>query len=158
MTGGHLMVSPELLRRFPFFAGLSDEELKSIAMISEEEKYEANTFIFRERDKAEKLYVLLEGTVDIMVDTDEEGAQRETVSTLSPGDVFCWSAVVEPHVLTASAFAATPVTVVAVDGAGLRAMFELDCHLGYRILQRVAQVISNRLKDTRIQMLSLAPQ
>ena len=152
------MVSPELLRRFPFFAGLSDEELKSIAMISEEEKYEANTFIFRERDKAEKLYVLLEGTVDIMVDTDEEGLQHETVSTLGPGDVFCWSAVVEPHVLTASAFAATPVTVVAVDGAGLRAMFELDCHLGYRILQKAAQVISDRLRDTRIQMLSLTPQ
>ncbi len=127
-------------------------------MISEEEKYEANTFIFHERDKAEKLFVLLEGTVDIMVDTDEEGLQHETVSTLSPGDVFCWSAVVEPYTLTASAFAATPVTVIAIDGAGLRAMFELDCHLGYRILQKAAQVISDRLKDTRIQMLSLVPQ
>jgi CRP/FNR family cyclic AMP-dependent transcriptional regulator len=151
------MVSPELLRRYPFFAGLSDEELKSIAMISEEQKYEANTFIFRERDPAKKLFVLLEGTVDIMVDTDEEGLQHETVSTLSPGDVFCWSSVVEPYVLTASAFAATPATTIAMDGAGLRAMFELDCHLGYRILQKAAQVISSRLKDTRIQMLSMVP-
>lgn len=151
------MVSPELLRRFPFFAGLTDEELKSIAMISDEKHYEANTFIFRERDKADKLYVLLEGTVDIMVDTDEEGLRHETVSTLSPGDAFCWSAVVEPHILTASAFAATPTNVIAVDGAGLRAMFELDCHLGYRVLQKAAQLVSNRLKDTRIQMLSLVP-
>jgi CRP/FNR family cyclic AMP-dependent transcriptional regulator len=152
------MVSPELLRRFPFFAGLTDEEIKSIAMISEEEMYEANTFIFRERDKAKKLFVLMEGTVDIMVDTDEEGLQHETVSTLTPGDVFCWSAVVEPFTLTASGFAATPVSVIAVDGAGLRAMFELDCYLGYNILQKAAQVISNRLKGTRIQMLSLVPQ
>jgi CRP/FNR family cyclic AMP-dependent transcriptional regulator len=151
------MVSPELLRRYPFFAGLSDEEIKSIAMISEEQKYEANTFIFRERDPAKKLFVLLEGTVDIMVDTDEEGLQHETVSTLSPGDVFCWSSVVEPYVLTASAFAATPAATIAMDGAGLRAMFELDCHLGYRILQKAAQVISSRLKDTRIQMLSMVP-
>ena len=37
----------------------------------------------------------------------------------------------------------------------LRALFELDCHLGYRVLQKAAQVISNRLKDTRIEMLSL---
>jgi len=151
------MVSPELLRRFPFFAGLTDEELKSIAMISDEKHYEANTFIFRERNKADKLYVLLEGTVDIMVDTDEEGLRHETVSTLSQGDAFCWSAVVEPHILTASAFAATPTNVIAVDGAGLRAMFELDCHLGYRVLQKAAQLVSNRLKDTRIQMLSLVP-
>ncbi|MEJ2555919.1 MAG: cyclic nucleotide-binding domain-containing protein [Anaerolineae bacterium] len=152
------MVSPELLRRFPFFAGLTDEEIKSIAMISEEETYEANTFIFRERDKAKKLFVLIEGTVDIMVDTDEEGLQHETVSTLTHGDVFCWSAVVEPFTLTASGFAATHVSVIAVDGAGLRAMFELDCYLGYNILQKAAQVISNRLKGTRIQMLSLVPQ
>jgi CRP-like cAMP-binding protein len=152
------MVSPELLRRFPFFAGLTDEELKSVAMISDEEKHEANTFICRERDQARKLYVLLQGSVDVMVDTDEEGLQRETVSTMTVGDVFAWSAVVEPYVLTASIFAATPVTVVAIDGAGLRALFELDCHLGYNILQRSAQVISSRLKDTRIQMLSLVPQ
>jgi CRP/FNR family cyclic AMP-dependent transcriptional regulator len=152
------MVSPELLRRFPFFAGLTDEEIKSMAMISEEETYEANTFIFRERDKAKKLFVLTGGTVDIMVDTDEEGLQHETVSTLTHGEVFCWSAVVEPYILTASGFAATPVSVIAVDGAGLRAMFELDCYLGYNILQKAAQVISNRLKGTRIQMLSLVPQ
>ena len=152
------MVSPELVRRFPFFASLTDEEIKSIAMISEEEKYEANTFIFRERDQAEKLLVLIEGSVDIMVNTDEEGLERETVSTLTHGDVFCWSAVVEPNVLTASALAATPTTVVAIDGAGLRAMFELDCHLGYRILQKSAEIISSRLRDTRIQMLSLVPQ
>jgi CRP-like cAMP-binding protein len=152
------MVSPELLRRYPFFVNLTDEELKSIAMISEEEKYEANTFISREQGKAEKLYVLLEGTVEVMINTDEEGLQQETVSTLSPGDAFCWSAVVEPYILTASVFAVTPATVIAIDGAGLRAMFELDCHLGYRVLQKAAQVISDRLKDTRIQMLSLVPQ
>jgi len=158
MTGGRLMVSPELLRRFPFFAGLTDEEIKSIAMISEEEQYGTNTFIFRERDQAEKLYLLIAGTVDIMVNTDEEGLEQETVSTLNHGDVFCWSSVVEPHILTASAFAATSATVVSIDGAGLRAMFELDCHLGYRILQKSAEIISSRLRDTRIQMLSLVPQ
>jgi CRP/FNR family cyclic AMP-dependent transcriptional regulator len=151
------MVSPELLRRFPFFSGLTDEEIKSIAMVSDEERHEANTFIFREGDKAQKMYVLIEGTVDIMVNTDEEGLERETVSTLTHGDVFCWSAVVEPNLLTASAFAATPARVVAIDGAGLRAMFELDCHLGFRILQKAAVIISSRLKDTRIQMLSLVP-
>ena len=151
------MVSPELLRRFPFFAGLTDEEIKSIAMISDEQKYDANSFIFREGNKAEKLFILIEGTVDIMINTDEEGLQHETVSTLTHGDVFCWSAVVEPHKLTASAFAATPVTVIAMDGAGLRALFELDCHLGFRIMQKSATIISSRLKDTRIQMLSLVP-
>src|SRR3972149_786157 len=71
VTGGRPMVSPELLRRFPFFAGLTDEEIKSIAMISEERKYDANTFVFREGNKAEKLFILIEGTIDIKINTDE---------------------------------------------------------------------------------------
>ncbi len=149
------MISPEVLRRFPFFAGLTDEELKSSAMISEEEKYAANTFICREREPAKKLYLLLQGSVDVMIDTDQEGLEHETVSAMTVGDVASWSAVVAPYVLTASLFAATPVTMVTVDGAGLRALFELDCHMGYNILLKTAQVISDRLKDTRIQMLSL---
>jgi CRP-like cAMP-binding protein len=152
------MVSLELLRRYPFFASLTEEELRSVATISQEETYEANSFIFRERDTAEKLYLLMEGSVEIMVDTDEQGLQHETVSILTAGDIFCWSAVVEPHTLTASAYAASPVTVVALDGAGLRGMFELDCHLGYHVLQKVSQVISSRLNDTRVQMLSLVSQ
>jgi CRP/FNR family cyclic AMP-dependent transcriptional regulator len=149
------MISSEVLRRFPFFSGLTDEELKSIATISVEEKYEANTFISRQREPARKLCLLLQGSVDVMVDTDQEGLEHETVSTLTVGDVFGWSALVEPYTLTASLFAATPVTVIAMDGAGLRALFELDCHLGYVILHKTAQVISDRLKDTRIQILSL---
>ncbi len=149
------MISPEVLRRFPFFAGLTDEELKSIAMISNEERFEANTFISRQREPARKLYLLLQGSVDVMIDTDEEGLEHETVSTLTVGDVFGWSALVEPYTLTSSLFAATSVTLIAVDGAGLRALFELDCHLGYIVMTKAAQVISNRLKDTRVQMLSM---
>ncbi len=149
------MISPEVLRRFPFFAGLTDEELKSIAMISNEERYEANTFIARQREQAKKLYLVLQGSVDVMIDTDQEGLEHETVSTLTVGDVFGWSALVEPYALTSSLFAATPVTLIAVDGAGLRALFELDCHLGYIVMKKAAQVISNRLKDTRVQMLSM---
>ncbi len=149
------MISPEVLRRFPFFAGLTDEELKSVAVISDEERYEANTFIARQREQAKKLYLLLQGSVDVMIDTDQEGLEHETVSTLTVGDVFGWSALVEPYTLTSSLFAATPVTMVAMDGAGLRALFELDCHLGYIVMKKAAQVISNRLKDTRVQMLSM---
>ena len=46
-----IMVSPELLRRFPFFAGLSEEQINQIAMISEEERYEADEYLFQEGEE-----------------------------------------------------------------------------------------------------------
>jgi hypothetical protein len=32
------MISPEILRRYPFFSSVKDDSLKKIAMISEEEE------------------------------------------------------------------------------------------------------------------------
>ena len=41
------MVSPELLRRYPFFAMLNDEQLKAIAMIAREQTYGQGTLLVR---------------------------------------------------------------------------------------------------------------
>ncbi|MBC7337778.1 MAG: cyclic nucleotide-binding domain-containing protein, partial [Clostridia bacterium] len=35
------MVSPEMLRRYPYFAKISEESLKEIAMMAEERSYPA---------------------------------------------------------------------------------------------------------------------
>ncbi len=40
------MISPELLRRYPFFGFLGDAQLKAIAMIAEESTYEKDQPIF----------------------------------------------------------------------------------------------------------------
>ena len=42
------MISPEQLRRYPFFGGLMAEELASIAMIAEEVSYPDGAAIFRD--------------------------------------------------------------------------------------------------------------
>jgi hypothetical protein len=40
------MISLELLRRYPFFAGLDEAELKAIAMIADEVRVPAKTILF----------------------------------------------------------------------------------------------------------------
>ena len=151
------MISPELLRRFPFFAGLSEEQLKQIAMIAEQETYKAGEVIFEEGDEAHALYIIVEGEVSIVINIDEEGEKREELSALHAGEIMAWSAIVPPHTLTASGVAsATPTRVIAIDGAGLRALFEADCGgLGYMMLNRLLGVIRERMSNTRVQLVSL---
>ena len=42
------MISPETLRRYPHFAGLSEDCLKQVAAISEERSFSAGERIFEE--------------------------------------------------------------------------------------------------------------
>ncbi len=149
------MISPELLRRYPFFAGLSEEHLKKIAMIAEEETFETDEYIFKEGEEAESAYIVVEGEVVIMINIDEKGEIQEELSSLHEGEFLAWSSIVPPHKLTASAVANRPTKVIAINGAGLRDLFARDCELGFLILSRLVTVIRERLANTRTQLASM---
>ena len=53
------MISPELLRRFPFFGFLDDMQLKEVAMLAEEIDVEQGTNIFEGEQPAAGLYVMV---------------------------------------------------------------------------------------------------
>jgi CRP-like cAMP-binding protein len=115
------MVSSELLRRYPFFAGLTHGQIRTLAMIANEESVVAGHYFFHEGDMLNKLFLAIAGTVDIVVgvpDRNEtQGTANQilgdlitediTVSTVSPGQIFAWSALIPPHKSTAGAIAET---------------------------------------------------
>jgi CRP-like cAMP-binding protein len=86
--------------------------------------------------------------------TNADGTKLATVMTVGPGEIFGWSSLVEPYQLTASAYCATPVRVVAITASGVRALMTMSCSLGYRLMQKECQVASGRLRATRLQLLS----
>jgi hypothetical protein len=83
------MISPELLRRYPFFGLLTDAQLKAIAMIAQEENISSGTQIFKEGNKADTFYLLLQGSVDLFYTVDTEGVldfnKEFLVGEINPG-------------------------------------------------------------------------
>jgi CRP-like cAMP-binding protein len=148
-------VTPRILRTFPIFAGLTATELKSLSIIAEQVSYQRGDLIFKEDQPAHTLYLVVDGWLDIVVNTDAEGEHKELVTTLSPGEIFGWSALVEPYTYTASAVCASPAEIIEFKGADLLGLFELDPRLCCVIMRRVCQVIADRLRATRLQMVSL---
>jgi CRP-like cAMP-binding protein len=147
------MVSPELLRRYPFFGGLTDEELSVIAKIADETSYEAGTDIFREGQVAEHLYVLTAGSVDLIYEIPTtKGVTTSFVGSIAAGEPFGLSAFQEPYLLTATARAETPVKVIEIPGDELRALAETNCHLGYNLMKQIARALGERLKFARVQL------
>lgn len=138
------MVSLELIRRYPFFAGLSLEQMTILAETANEEKVEAGYFFLHERDETPYLYLIVQGTVTVLIELP--GQDREIiVSTVGAGEVFAWSALVPPHTATASVMASTPCHVVAIDCLQLMEKFEEDPWFAYLMMQRAAQAIRDRI-------------
>jgi CRP-like cAMP-binding protein len=149
-----MMVAPEIIENFPNFSGFQPDEVKALATLAEEERYKAGEFVFHEGEPAARLYLLLEGRVEMLMNTNAGGTQHGVVMTAGPGEVFAWSSLVEPYQLTASARCATPVRTVAIPAAGVRALTEISCPLGFRMMQKMCQIASARLRAARVQLLS----
>ncbi len=150
------MISPEILRRYPFFAHLDTEELAQIAMIAEESSFEKGDTIFKEGQKADSLFLLEEGSVDLFYHTQEEHDPRSIrkflVGEINPGEVFAISAFSDPYILTATAVAAQKGQLLKIKAPELRAMFDKDNRMAYHLMVQLMKVFADRLYFTRVQL------
>jgi len=150
------MISPELLRRFPFFGFLDDTQLKAVAMLAEEVEFDRDAVIFETDQPAVALYVMVEGSIDLnykVVDRDDPRIAKEFfISELNPGDIFGLSALLEPYRHTMTAKALAPSKVIRIEATGLRALSELDVKLQAGLMKAAAKAAMDRLHDTRIQL------
>ncbi|ABB31766.1 putative transcriptional regulator, Crp/Fnr family [Geobacter metallireducens RCH3] len=140
------MISPERLRVYRFFASLTDEQLKDIALISEEKSFPTGSVIFKENSKADNLMLLLEGGVELFYSNGGAGsAANSTVCSVVPGAIFGVSSLIKPYHYTSSARATKPVRVVDINGARLREMSENNQALGQVLMNNVAAAVLARL-------------
>jgi CRP-like cAMP-binding protein len=147
------MISPEVLRRYPYFAGLTADQMVTVANTAEEISAPAEHFFFHEGDSLTHLYIVLEGEVAILIEVPAQNKQVVT-STIGPGEVFSWSGLVPPYQATAAAKTLGVSRVLSFDCQALRQAFETDCQLGYIMMQMLAQVIRDRMRDLRIETLA----
>ena len=109
--------------------------------------------IFWQNDPSHHLYIIKEGGVAIELYLPPRGVRR--ILTLGPGEVFSWSALIEPRMETATARAIESTDVFAIKGRALMGLCLNDCPLGSEIYRALAAVISTRLKATQLQVLDM---
>jgi CRP-like cAMP-binding protein len=152
------MVSPELLRRFPFFGFLDDAQLRAVAMIADDIVAESGEMLFREDDEAEALFLLMDGSIDlhyVVVDERTHALLRDfLVGHVNPGELLGISALIEPYRLTTDARATTVSRLLRIDAAGLRALCEIDPRLACGMMREAARAAMERLEATRVELVA----
>ena len=167
------MVSRESLSEYKFFSGLSEEHLAILADSAREVRVKAGHYFFKEETVLKCCYIVLEGAIAIVTEApnfalerrqkrEDQNAQNTIneiiIVTVEPGEIFAWSALVPPHISTASARAVSDSIVIAFDCQHLKASFDNDRDFGYLMMKKAAQVVRERLRSTRIETLAKLEQ
>lgn len=145
------------LQLIPWFQEIEADHFDSLCGIASLKSVEANEELFREGDKEDYLYIVLEGRIAIEIFVPGKGRQR--IYTAEPMDVVGWSSVT-PVVRqrTASARAVLPGRLILLDAPKLRQLCDQDHDLGYVVMRRLANVVASRLLVTRLQLLDMFAQ
>ena len=143
------MVSNEVLKEFALFKDLDDSELTSIAALCHEKTRGKDEMCFAQGQKANELHLCRSGSVRIVVQVFEPRGMKATVHTAKSGEVFGWSALVEPKKYTAYAECVGRVEEICIKGTDLIKLFERNPHTGYVVMRNLSSVASSRLTETR---------
>lgn len=147
------MVKPITLEKVNLFKDVAAEHLKLISTKFQRETFPSDTVIFGQGDPADCLYVLLSGNVSIRFKPHD--GEIINVSDIQDGDVFGWSAALGRDVYTSCAITTSACDLVGIKGKDLRELCSSHPEIGVVILERLATVIAERLKNTHAQVVEL---
>jgi CRP-like cAMP-binding protein len=141
------------LQSLVFTQGLESADLVRLAEIARQVVWKKGQTVFREGDRDDLLYLVLEGQVALEITVPPRG--RVCILTVGPGEMFGWSSVYYQKPKTAGATTIEPTRALALDTTRLREWSEADARFGYWLARRLLQVISERLQATRMQLLDV---
>jgi CRP-like cAMP-binding protein len=145
------MVSIEDLRRVALFGGLTDQVLEQLAPMVQTESLEERQVIYEPGSAADRFYSLKRGKV--LLEAELAPTLIISLSAIKPGYSFGWSALLPSATHTSYAASAEASEILVIPGAKFLDILNQDHALGYAVMQKIAQILENRLEHRTAQFL-----
>jgi CRP/FNR family transcriptional regulator, cyclic AMP receptor protein len=134
-----------VLQQVELFRGLSSEQLNEVGNIAQEELFPLGAVICRQGDRADKLYIISTGQVEISVSA--QNGHVEPVVYLGAGQVVGEMTLVDAGRRSASVISAEDNThVYSIPNEAFTQLCEMDTKIGYVIMRNIAQDMSFKLR------------
>ena len=143
----------KLLAATRFVEGISHDHLQGLCRASRLLKLPAGAKLFQEGAIEDEVFVISSGHIRLSMNVPGRG--DVPFLTTGPGELVGWSGLIGDGRMTATATAIDDTTLIAMSGRRLQELCDSEKELGYVLLQRVAQVLSQRLLSTRLQLMDL---
>ena len=136
----------DVLKKVPIFQDLGRREFNKIESILHRRNWNADEGIINEGDPGVGMYIIVAGEVRI-TQVGEDGGQQQ-LATLTGGDFFGEQALLDESPRTASAYANETCRIIGFFRPDLLELIESNPRLGLKIVMRLSQMISVRLRHT----------
>jgi len=135
-----------LLKQVPIFSDLTARELVEIEKIVHRRKYKKGELIICKGDPGLGMYIVVEGSVEI-VDEDKKAGQRRLAS-LTKGSFFGDLALLDESPRSASATASEDSEIIGFFRPEFLDLISRKPKLGLKVVLALARVVGERLRRT----------
>ena len=137
-----------LLSTVDVFAGLEDHELEHLQRVSQEVSLPPDTIVFRQGDKGDKMYLVVQGIIEIWK-SEGHDMKGTRLARLKQGEIFGEMALFDsqPRSATAIASIAREIKIWIWDESDLTKLIHEHPRIGTKLLLNFLKKISNRLRD-----------
>jgi ATP-binding cassette subfamily B protein len=129
--------SEQLLRKIPLFSGLDDASIGWLASTLEQERFEPGASIIQQEDTGDRLYVIKDGEVDILI--DDGGGSERRLAQLGAGGYVGEIALLRDVPRTATVRARTAVETFSLSRANFEAMLAVSPLIREEVKQTLEQ-------------------
>lgn len=148
------MISLKDLKEVELFKGLDTKQLQRFGKHLIEEDFRIGQTVFSQGTPAEKLYILLDGEVNLGIKAKGE-VDITAYSVNKKGECFGLSSLIKPYRNNVSATCNKKTRVLSVNGEVLRKLIKQNSKIGVEIMEKVAEIYFNRLNSTRAMITNL---
>ena len=135
-----------VLKRIPIFSDLTKKELRAIERILHHRRYKENETLFNEGDPGVGMYIIENGRINITI-----GKNQKLLASLSNGEFFGEIALLSETPRTAAAIATKDSHILGFFQSDLFGLIETNPRMGNKILLRLAQMVTERLRFSNLE-------
>ena len=139
-------MSTGLLTGHDIFQLLRPEQVNALSEAAEEVSFNADTTVYRRGDKAESLFVVLDGQVSLRM------PRAEGVSVLideaTKGAMFGYGVCLDLNTYSLTAKCAEDSRLLKINAATLKRLMDQDLVMGYAIQTLISRVYFTRYLET----------
>ncbi|HSC89682.1 MAG TPA: cyclic nucleotide-binding domain-containing protein [Polyangiaceae bacterium] len=137
-------VQPAELRNIGLFGALPEAVLEHLASTLEIIEVPPGTYLFREDDPADCMFVVLQGDVEILK-RSRVGADAR-VAVLGPRDWFGEMSIIDVQPRSATVLSVSPARLIKVTAVDLDRLYRFDVKAYALIVLNIAREMSRRLR------------
>lgn len=133
----------DLLGRLPLLENCTKKELAEIASIMVEAERAEGTHLTREGQEGGLMFVIVEGTADVVTGEGAGGDRRKVIGHLEAGDVVGELSLIDGETRSASVVATSPVHVLEI----ARDDFQKLVHRSPKFVMALLRSLSIRVRE-----------